>query len=105
LSCIDDSFTLLGLCAALRQARMAQANCMPPRPSISDRLVNARPRKYRRPCSYAALEPIENANCPPSVRELWPKSGEEEQKICAKWLINYGQLWNWLHMFGHNFPS
>lgn len=51
LSCIDDSFTMLGLCAVLCKARMAQANCMPPRPSISDRLVDARPRKYRRPCA------------------------------------------------------
>ena len=57
------------------------SGCMP----VSTTLTSAR-------SAYALLIPA--VNCPLSVRELWPKSGEEEQKIYAKLLIDYGPLWD-----------
>lgn len=45
-----------------------------------------------------------SVNCPLSVRELWPKGAEREQRDCVKSLINNGWLWACLYLYGSEFP-
>jgi len=48
--------------------------------------------------------PFLSVNCPLSVREMWPKGVDHEQRDCAKSLIINGWLWICLYLYGHEFP-